>query len=1066
MPKRNDLQTILVIGSGPISIGQAAEFDYAGTQACLALREEGYRVILVNSNPATIMTDESIADEVYMEPLTASYLTRIIQKERPCALLPTLGGQTALNLAVELSKMGILAQYGVELLGSDLDAIEKAEDRKLFRELMEELGEPVPESESCETVEEAKKFAESVGYPVIVRPAYTLGGTGGGLCEDEEELIKRAKTGLEASPVTQILVEKSIAGRKELEYEMMRDHNGHTIVVCHMENIDPVGVHTGDSVVVAPSQTLTDKDHQILRNSAIRILNALGIEGGCNVQFSLDPESFAYDVIEVNPRVSRSSALASKATGYPIAKIAAKLAVGYTLDELENPITESTYASYEPALDYVVTKLPRFPFDKFLTAHRTLGPQMKATGEVMAIGRTFTESLLKAVRSLEMNVSHLRLPLEDISHELLQKRIEKPGDERLFYIAEALRRGIGVDQIATWSSINEFFLYELQDIVQMERTLEKAPWDERKLRRAKETGFSDDEIARLWNASYEEVEKFRKDKGITPVYKMVDTCAAEFEAKTPYFYGTYETEQEAIPTDKKSVLILGSGPIRIGQGIEFDYSCVHATQAVREAGYEAIVVNNNPETVSTDYSQSDRLYFEPLTVEDVLHIVEQEKPEGVLVQFGGQTAIGLAEALEARGVHLFGISNDQIDEVEDRGRFEDFVKRIGLAKPEGEIAHSEEEAYTLAEKLGYPLILRPSYVLGGRAMHVVESHEELGRMITDEKPFQAGKSLLLDRYVKGIEVEVDCITDGENVLLPGLLEHVERAGVHSGDSIAVYPPQRISTYIQNEIVRQTTLIAKELGAKGILNLQFVANEWGVYVIEVNPRASRTLPFLAKTTYIPLAKWATMLALGYTFDQLGLKAGMHPYEQNISVKMPVFSFAKLHRVDVQLGPEMKSTGEAIGTDVTFSKALYKGFLAAGIEMKEGGKILFTIADKDKEEALHLAKRWQSLGYVLCATSGTAEFMKNHGVRIDEVKAKIGQDGNNVYEAVRSGEIALVVNTWTKGHTPVRDGFQLRRAAVERGIPCLTSLDTLEALCTAVESIQFSLLSRNRREETLV
>uniref|UniRef100_UPI0035B54AB5 carbamoyl-phosphate synthase large subunit n=1 Tax=Parageobacillus toebii TaxID=153151 RepID=UPI0035B54AB5 len=843
MPKRQDIETILVIGSGPIVIGQAAEFDYAGTQACLALKEEGYKVILVNSNPATIMTDTEIADKVYMEPLTLEFVSRIIRKERPDAILPTLGGQTGLNLAVELARTGVLAECGVEILGTKLEAIEKAEDREQFRALMNELGEPVPESEIIHSLEEAYAFVEKVGYPVIVRPAFTLGGTGGGICTNEEELIDIVSTGLKLSPVHQCLLEKSIAGYKEIEYEVMRDANDNAIVVCNMENIDPVGIHTGDSIVVAPSQTLSDREYQLLRNASLRIIRALGIEGGCNVQLALDPHSFHYYVIEVNPRVSRSSALASKATGYPIAKLAAKIAVGLTLDEIINPVTGKTYACFEPTLDYVVTKIPRFPFDKFESANRRLGTQMKATGEVMAIGRTLEESLLKAVRSLETNVYHLELKdAENVSDELIEKRIRKAGDERLFYIAEALRRGFTVEQIHEWSQIDRFFLTKIENIVRFDNGVRDYMGDIEVLRKAKEMGFSDVAIAKLWNKSERDVYEMRKQAGIIPVYKMVDTCAAEFESETPYYYSTYEDENESVVTDLESVVVLGSGPIRIGQGIEFDYATVHSVWAIKEAGYEAIIINNNPETVSTDFSISDKLYFEPLTIEDVMHVIDLEKPIGVIVQFGGQTAINLAVELAARGVRILGTSLEDLDRAEDRDKFEQTLSELGIPKPEGKTAFSVEEAVRIAEEIGYPVLVRPSYVLGGRAMEIVYQEEELLHYMEHAVKVNPQHPVLIDRYLIGKEIEVDAISDGETVLVPGIMEHIERAGVHSGDSIAVYPPQTLTKDIKQKIVDYTIKLARGLRIVGLLNIQFVMYQNEVYVLEVNPRSSRTVPF--------------------------------------------------------------------------------------------------------------------------------------------------------------------------------------------------------------------------------
>lgn len=1054
MPKRTDIKSILVIGSGPIVIGQAAEFDYSGTQACIALKEEGYRVILVNSNPATIMTDSEIADVVYIEPLTLEFVSRIIRKERPDAILPTLGGQTGLNLAVELSKSGVLEECGVEILGTKLSSIEKAEDRELFRELMNEINEPVPDSAIVHTLEEAYDFVEKVGYPVIVRPAYTLGGTGGGICQNAEELEEIVHNGLKLSPVSQCLLEKSIAGYKEIEFEVMRDANDNAIVVCSMENVDPVGIHTGDSIVVAPCQTLSDREYQLLRNTALKIIRALEIEGGCNVQLALDPYSFNYYVIEVNPRVSRSSALASKATGYPIAKIAAKIAVGLTLDEMMNPVTGKTYACFEPSIDYVVTKIPRWPFDKFESANRSLGTQMKATGEVMAIGRTFEESLLKAVRSLEANVCHLALNNGiEIDDELIEKRIRKAGDERLFYIGEALRRGISIETIHEWSKIDLLFLHKMKNIVSFEKVLESHPFCVEMGRRAKEMGFSDPTIAKLWNTTELEVYKWRLENGIVPVYKMVDTCAAEFVSETPYYYGTYEEENESIVTDRKSVIVLGSGPIRIGQGIEFDYSTVHAVWAIKEAGYEAIIINNNPETVSTDFSISDKLYFEPLTIEDVMHIINLEKPEGVVVQFGGQTAINLAAKLVERGVKILGTSLENLDRAEDRDKFEQALSELDIPKPEGRTALSVEEAVKIAREIGYPVLVRPSYVLGGRAMEIVYKEEELLHYMESAVKINPDHPVLIDRYLIGKEIEIDAISDGKNVLIPGIMEHIERAGVHSGDSIAVYPPQSLSTVVKEKLVNYTEKLGIGLGIIGLLNIQYVVVNDDVYVLEVNPRSSRTVPFLSKITNVPMAKIATKVILGQSLEEQGYKSGLIPEGDGVYVKVPVFSFAKLRRVDISLGPEMKSTGEVMGKDTTAEKALYKGLVAAGITVQKFGTVLMTVADKDKEEAVKIGKRFVAIGYRLMATKGTAKALKEAGIPVKVVE-KIGQGKHDLLHVIRNGEAQIVINTLTKGKEPERDGFKIRRESVENGIPCLTSLDTAEAMLRVIESMTFS------------
>ena len=1062
MAKREDIKSILVIGSGPIVIGQAAEFDYAGTQACLALKEEGYRVILINSNPATIMTDTEIADAVYIEPITLEFVTRIIRKENPDAILATLGGQTGLNMAMELAKAGVLEECGVEVLGTKLDAIQQAEDREEFRTLMNNLNEPVPESEIVHTLEEAKKFVDEVGYPIIVRPAYTLGGTGGGICENEADLKEIVSSGLKNSPVTQCLLEKSIAGYKEIEYEVMRDADDQAIVVCHMENIDPVGVHTGDSVVVAPCQTLSDREIQFLRNVSLKLIRALGIEGGCNVQLALDPESFQYYVIEVNPRVSRSSALASKATGFPIAKLAAKIAVGYTLDEIMNPVTEKTYACFEPTLDYIVTKIPRWPFDKFESANRLLGTQMKATGEVMAVGRSLEESLLKAIRSLESDVYHLELDIEKpISMEELEKQITKPTDERLFYLGEALRQGVTIEQIHEWSKIDLFFLYKFERIIALEKALAESSFDLELARKAKQFGFSDKTIAKLWNEKERKVYDWRTENGLVPVYKKVDTCAGEFESDTPYFYATYEIENESIRTDKKKVVVLGSGPIRIGQGVEFDYATVHCVWAIQEAGYEAIIINNNPETVSTDFSISDKLYFEPLTIEDVMHIVDLEQPEGVVVQFGGQTAINLAADLEARGVKILGTSLESLDRAENRDLFEQALSQLEIPQPKGKTAFSVEGAVEIANSIGYPVLVRPSYVLGGRAMEIVYEEKELLHYMKNAVKINPEHPVLVDRYLVGKEIEVDAISDGENVLVPGIMEHIERAGVHSGDSIAVYPPQNISDEMREKIVDYTIRLAKGLEIIGLLNIQYVISKGELYVIEVNPRSSRTVPFLSKITNIPMANVATKIILGESLTDLGYKTGLAPERKGVFVKVPVFSFAKLRRVDISLGPEMKSTGEVMGKDQTMEKALYKGLVASGMNIPTHGTVLITVADKDKEEATALARRFSAIGYKVLATSGTAQTFANAGIHVNVV-GKIGSEGPTLLDVIRQGEAQLIVNTLTKGKTPQRDGFRIRRESVENGVPCLTSLDTAKAILDVLESMVFSAESMTEGE----
>lgn len=1056
--KRNDIKTILVIGSGPIIIGQAAEFDYAGTQACLALREEGYKVILINSNPATIMTDVEIADKVYIEPISLQFVSHIIRKERPDALLPTLGGQTGLNMAVELEKSGILEECKVEVLGTKLSAINQAEDRDLFRELMKQLNEPVPDSDIVNTVQGALEFAQNIGYPVIVRPAFTMGGTGGGIAHNEDELKEIASFGLKYSPVTQCLIEKSIAGFKEIEYEVMRDKNDNAIVVCNMENIDPVGVHTGDSIVVAPSQTLSDREYQMLRNSSLKIIRALGIEGGCNVQLALDPHSFDYYIIEVNPRVSRSSALASKATGYPIAKIAAKIAVGLTLDEIMNPVTGKTYACFEPALDYVVTKFPRFPFDKFETADRRLSTQMKATGEVMAIGRNFEESLQKAIRSLETGLRHIGLKTkqaEALTDAEIERRIRVCDDERLFIIGDALRRGYDWEKIVEWSKIDKFFIWKIKKLIDFEKVIAENKFDKEILLQAKKLGFADLHIAHLWESDQKTIFDFRKNNAVMPVYKMVDTCAAEFESETPYFYGTYEEENESVPSDREKIIVLGSGPIRIGQGVEFDYATVHSVWAIKELGYEAIIINNNPETVSTDFSISDKLYFEPLTEEDVMNIIELEKPKGVVVQFGGQTAINLADKLAAHGVQILGTSLEDLDRAENRNKFEAALQELEIPQPLGKTCFTKEEALVIANEIGFPVLVRPSYVLGGRAMEIVYDEKDLSHYMTNAVKESSEHPILIDRYLTGKEVEVDAISDGETVVIPGIMEHIERAGVHSGDSIAVYPPQNISEEQIATLVDYTERLAKGLNVIGLMNIQYVLSEGNVYVIEVNPRSSRTVPFLSKITEIPMANLATKVILGKKLNDLGYKNGLAPNKEGIFVKVPVFSFSKLTKVDISLGPEMKSTGEVMGKDTTLEKALYKGLIGAGRKVPLHGAILFTVADKHKEEACEVARRFQEIGFRIWATEGTAKFFEEHGVRT-KIGYKIEENPEiNLIDLIQKGKVQYIVNTMTKGKQSERDGFQIRRTSVENGVPCLTSMDTVEAILKVIESMSFKM-----------
>ncbi|UTR15162.1 carbamoyl-phosphate synthase large subunit [Salipaludibacillus sp. LMS25] len=1054
MPKRTDIHKILVIGSGPIIIGQAAEFDYAGTQACHALKEEGYEVVLINSNPATIMTDESTADRVYIEPLTLEFVSRIIRQERPDGLLATLGGQTGLNMAMELHESGILEEYDVEVLGTSLKAIREAEDREEFRSLMNRLNEPVPESDIIHSVEEAQSFVKRIGYPVIVRPAYTLGGTGGGLVYNEKDLLEIVSGGLAASPVHQCLIEKSIAGFKEVEYEVMRDGNDQAIVVCNMENVDPVGIHTGDSIVVAPSQTLTDREYQILRNSSLKIIRALGIEGGCNVQCALDPHSENYYIIEVNPRVSRSSALASKATGYPIAKLSAKIAVGYHLDECINPITKTTYASFEPALDYIVTKIPRWPFDKFDAANRTLGTQMKATGEVMAIGRTFPESLLKAIRSIEMDLTHLaHVKKKGLNKDTIIPRLQKADDERILDVAEAFRLGFSLEEIHDLTQIDRYFLYHIEKIVELEREIASTELTKEGVYKAKRAGFSNEIVADLAGMTLKELEDFLRRASIRPVFKMVDTCAAEFASATPYYYSTYEEEQESIVTEKSSILVLGSGPIRIGQGIEFDYATVHTVKAIQEAGYEAIIVNNNPETVSTDFEVSDKLYFEPLTTEDVMHIVNHEKPKGVIVQFGGQTALNLAHSLEERGVKILGTSLENMDAAEDRDKFEQKLLALNIPQPLGKTATSVDGAINIANMIGYPVLVRPSYVLGGRAMEIVYNEQDLLTYMERAVKVNKKHPVLIDRYLTGKEIEVDAISDGETVVIPGVMEHIERAGVHSGDSIAVYPTQNISAELKQQIVDYTIRLAKGFQIKGLMNIQFVIHHDSVYVLEVNPRSSRTVPFLSKITEINMANLATKAILGKCLKEQGFKTGVLPEPELVSVKVPVFSFAKLRSVDITLGPEMKSTGEVMGRDYTLEKALYKGLVASGMKIPPHGSVLFTLADKDKEEAMVLARRFHRIGYHLLATEGTAERIREEGIPVTVV-AKIGEGSPDMLDVINEGKAQFIVNTLTKGKQPARDGFRIRREAVEHGIVCLTSMDTAEALVKVLELFTFS------------
>lgn len=1042
MPKKKNLNKVMVIGSGPIIIGQAAEFDYAGSQACRALKEEGLEVVLVNSNPATIMTDTHIADRVYIEPLTVDFCEAIIEKERPDGLLATLGGQAGLNLAVQLAEKGVLEKYHVELLGTPLKAIERAEDRELFKETMQKLGEPIPESTIVEDVPSAVAFANEIGYPVIVRPAYTMGGTGGGIAENEEELIEIVIKGLNYSMIGQVLIERSVAGWKEIEYEVMRDGNDNCITVCNMENFDPVGVHTGDSIVVAPSQTLTDHEYQMLRSASLRIIRELGIEGGCNAQYALDPNSNRYYVIEVNPRVSRSSALASKATGYPIAKVSAKIAIGYTLDEITNAVTKKTKACFEPALDYCVVKFPRWPFDKFVYADRTLGTQMKATGEVMSIDRNFEGALLKAVRSLEIGVHRLHMEkMDEWPNERVKKNLARINDERIFVIAEALRRGVAdIDTIHDITKIDKWFLHKIKNITDVELRLTQESLTPRLLVAAKDVGLADRSIAEITGKTPDEVRTMRISDGILPRYKMVDTCAAEFEAATPYYYSTFHAQEDEVKVSKaRKVIVLGSGPIRIGQGVEFDYCSVHSVWALREMGIEAIIINNNPETVSTDFDISDRLYFEPLTTEDVLNIIDKEKPEGVIVQFGGQTAINLAASLQKAGVKVFGTSVNDIDRAEDRERFDEVLTQTHIPRPRGISVTNLQDAIDGAADIGYPVMVRPSYVLGGRAMEIVYNEAELRDYMSRAVKVTPDHPVLVDRYMEGTEVEVDGISDGVDVIIPGIMEHVERAGVHSGDSIAVYPPQTLSSKVIYTIIDYTKRLAVALHVKGLLNIQFVVVNDEVYIIEVNPRSSRTVPFLSKVTDVKMVNLATRIALGATVKELGYHSGLVPPKPYVAVKAPVFSFAKMTDVDIALGPEMKSTGEVMGIDYHYARALYKAIIGSGMNVPTKGCVLFTVADKDKDEMKQLAKAFSDIGFEICATEGTAKAIQAMGIDA-EIVGKVHERSTDIIQMIKSGKINMVINTLTQGKHSMNDGFKIRRATVEHGVACLTSLDT--------------------------
>ncbi len=1050
MPILKGLSKVLVIGSGPIIIGQAAEFDYAGTQACRALKEEGIEVVLLNTNPATIMTDIDIADHVYFEPITIETIVKILDKENPDGIIANLGGQVGLNMALALDKAGILEKAGIPVLGMPLDAIYRAEDRELFKETMIKINEPIAESDIVHSVEEAVRFADTIGYPLIIRPAYTLGGTGGGTAANETELDRIVTNGLKSSPIKQVLIEKSVAGFKEIEFEVMRDANDNCITICSMENMDPVGIHTGDSIVIAPAQTLTDEEYQMLRAASIKIIRALKIAGGCNVQFALDPFSKKYYVIEVNPRVSRSSALASKATGYPIAKVTTKIAIGYNLDEIPNAVTGKTTACFEPAIDYVVLKVPRWPFDKFVFGDRRLGTQMKATGEVMAIDRSFEAAFLKSIRCLEIGMSGLRLPeLVKAEDSELRARLKNADDERIFIIAEAFNRGFSIEEIGEITWIDKYFLKKIKNIIDFSYKIKRLELDAGLMQEAKKMGFSDIEIAGIKGIEEQEVRNLRKQMGVLPTYKLVDTCAAEFDAETPYFYSCYEEENEAVhDLDTRKVLVIGAGPIRIGQGVEFDYCSVHCVWALRKAGFKAIIVNNNPETVSTDFDTSDRLYFEPLIYEDVMNIIEEEQPEGIVVQFGGQTAINLADSLSRTGVKILGTSNESIDRAEDRDRFDAMVEKLGIPRPPGKSVFSTGEALKAADKIGYPVVVRPSYVLGGRAMEIINNVEELKQYMETAVKVSCEHPVLVDKYFLGKEIEVDAVSDGSEVLIPGIMQHIERAGVHSGDSTAVFPAHDITSRIKDKVVDYTGKIAVELEVKGLINIQFVELEDELYVLEVNPRSSRTIPFISKVTGIPMVKLATEIMFGRSLKDLGYKGGLQPERDFYAVKVPVFSFNKLEQVDINLGPEMKSTGEVMGIDKSLKVAVYKGLLAAGVEVPEKGTIAATIADKDKEEAIPVLKGFYHRGFRLIATEGTAAALKKQGIEVETVK-KIKEGSPNIVDLIRAGKVNLVINTLTHGRRPFSDGFQIRRAAVELSIPCLTSLDTVRVVYEVIQ-----------------
>jgi len=1050
MPKRTDIRKVLVIGSGPIVIGQAAEFDYAGTQACLALREEGYEVVLCNSNPATIMTDTSVADKVYMEPLTLEYIAKIIRYERPDAILPGIGGQTGLNLAMQLEKKGVLKECGVELLGTVSSSIEQAEDRELFKELCESLGEPVLPSVTVHTLEDGLRAAEEIGYPVVLRPAFTLGGTGGGFADTPEQCTEQLKNALELSPVGEVLVEKSVKGYKEIEYEVIRDRNDTAITVCNMENIDPVGIHTGDSIVVCPSQTLTNKEYHMLRDSALKIIRALKIEGGCNVQFALDPHSFRYYLIEVNPRVSRSSALASKASGYPIARVSAKIGVGMTLDEIR---IANTPASFEPALDYVVSKLPRFPFDKFADANNTLSTQMKATGEVMSIGRNLEESLLKGIRSLEIGTYHLHLKKFDgWNKQDLLAYIRNGTDDRIFAIAELFRIGCDMDSIAETTAIDRFFLRKFRHITDMEQALAASPEDADMLREVKQYGFSDREIGRLWHMREEDVFRLREAAGIMPVYKMIDTCASEFESYIPYFYSTYEEENESVVSDRKKIVVLGSGPIRIGQGVEFDYSTVHAVNTIRKAGYEAIIINNNPETVSTDYTCSDKLYFEPLCPEDVMNILHLEQPEGVIVTLGGQTAVNLAMPLHERGVRIIGTDCEAIDRAENRDTFEKLLSSLQIPQPKGRAVTNVEEGIRAASEIGYPVLVRPSFVLGGRAMTIVANEKKMAEYLRNAVEVDADKPVLVDHYIRGKEVEVDAVCDGRNVFIPGIMELVERTGVHSGDSISVYPSYSLPQSVKETILEYTEKLGLNIGIVGLFNIQFIVDpDNKVYIIEVNPRSSRTVPFLSKATGYSLADIGTLAMLGVSLKEQGLFRRYPEEKHRYYAKVPAFSFSKLRGMDAYLSPEMKSTGEAIGYDVKLHRAVYKAMTAAGLKLKNYGTVLVSVADEDKEETIPLIRRFYRMGFNIVATSLTGQRLIEAGIRT-RILAKPSEGSTAVTDAIRDGYISYVINTRAVlSGMHFGDGVAIRKCAAQNNVTMLTSLDTVRMLLDVLEEM---------------